>query len=593
MNRIRMIFVGAACLLLLAAGWQLMDGGAQDRTAATPSASGPVDGMEDPEGLLLPAAQVEQAPSVQPVHLPEAEAVSEREVLQTADAKAKAKVLHGTISFFDPDGVPQAAPTGMLGMRVFRNGSGSLFKTRIESGIWSLTLDHPEEIAELWINNIAVPAQVREITYPVGRFELPSDMRLAITATVPPQAVLRVTDLTHSHELDDLVLLARLGGLNHPGSDHESRVLARNLSSPINVRDVLPSSATSYSQLFVGGSGYTWAAVRIVRTIGGLQEIQLQRAGSLEVFLSGDEAVEDLELQLFSLPDEEQQAAQVAAKRALLLSLGTGDRSRISATPAMTHVRSFSEMLDGRRSIRIDGLAPGRFEARIESGPSRDRQILGSTEIEVRVGSLTRKAINVEVPPPAEFAMISGRLILADEWNVKNVRVNARPLDQRLVESRNRYAATIAPLWTSARPGCTEYTLQFDRLQVGFYEIQLSYPHFAITIEVLHGGSSELILDVPPPKVLSVDVIDALTGERIKKPNLSWRVPGWGSQEYVPMLHPDLSTGSFVLRTAYTSGELLSSSSEYQMKRVVIDLPPGDTQYTLKLTPKTAAEGDE
>jgi hypothetical protein len=374
---------------------------------------------------------------------------------------------------------------------------------------------------------------------------------------------LEVIDATDASELRNLVIVnasqrsTGYWGTKHPGSDYEKAVIARGLTSPIDLRAVLEDAQKLHvAKIFIGQADYTWVLFDFGKSMVGGHRVVLEPAGSLELFVTG------------TLPPED-----------ALLSL---------AHDASARWGFLREPLGTRDRVLLEGLAPGTYEASIRLGLGAVKPTaLAKVQFDVSKWTRTQTTLLLVSTPEAEYASASGELFLSEQWEVTVPTVTLKLISDAQSDSGTSSAVKATRNPQADKAGSLAFSFSFERVQVGRHELGLSEPIFFTKVEIPPTGRSDLRLEIPHPSSLTVELIDSITRQRISSESIYWG-PSLNNPESAHVLRVatlDPKTSLHLIRTPYTRVALYVFDGSYGTAFKTIDIAGGITHYTMELVP--------
>lgn len=501
--------------------------------------------------------------------------------------------VFGTVVLFDDAGVALPPGSGVLTWIGWKgqqgNMGGGIAEVPVKDGKWNLALNDFMDSFELGLVNqgkltasdyvkklqvkslyidrerVVVEVPKKKINVPVSRF-------VEVRAHLPPRAMLHVFDALTGEPLSGLTLASKSSesGFNylpeeHPGLGVESRLLARDQRSPIDLSQRLEKgtlSALVKGGLFVVAEGYAWAPVEGDLRLGGEFEVALRPGGDLILSVVGYDPEARGRLRV-RVPDQDPKQYQPLI-----------DQSLRKVDPQ-----------------RITGLPVGEVDVAIEVGDWYEEPLsLGHARASIRAGEVADLTIEVESAPELVVGTASGLLLVPESWE----RGSDRPLlsidliGTALAGFDGNQTTYPRNEEKSDRPGVKAFRWTFKSMQVGEYVLRLHDPDYSTRIEVPVGGREDFVFEIPPRVELLVRVVNERTGEDLVPDELSWHaklpsgVNGWSPQaaEYNEALqHYRIFAPATEVRLKAMFGW------DYAPAKETVDLAAGVSEHTLLAKP--------
>jgi hypothetical protein len=311
-----------------------------------------------------------------------------------------------------------------------------------------------------------------------------------------PELRVRVVDAATKQDLGNVDVFRGDGnpyweaGSLHPGSIDLRPLVQRKESSVVVPApdEVYPDSATT---LWIRAPGYAWFPLQVVFAEGGMREAPLVSAGSVKVAVAG------------KLPE-----AGVVALR-FYTADGASRRSPV---------------LDVKvRATRFEGLAPGRYEARLEHGEWwGEPDVLARAPIEIQPGGEAFVQLVAKDVAAPERVALSGVLVLPEGWRKagEEVSVTLEPLRGTDRWAEFRYS----DLQQGEKEG--EYSFTFPDTCVGDYVLLVEPSSYRHIVRAKKGDASDIRIEVPEPVEVAVRVVDRDT-KRPRHGVMLWWHPEW------------------------------------------------------------------
>jgi hypothetical protein len=492
----------------------------------------------------------------------------EREVIEVAPPAAVAEApatptIHGRLIVIDRDGRELTEVDGKLGWTPWNDELGRPSMTDVEDGAWSITGPALVGIDELSFDSVFVDNRRAAIESPVDRLAPPFHEEIVVRARLAAESVLRVVDAVSGADLDGVTLVESTGFLmeaaRHPGAEYASRVVAKDLRSPIALDGlVLPNHPFGQdgAQFLVGAEGYAWNLVQIDRKSGGERVLALERGADLALDVRGVDPASGACLRL--------RAAGSESGESPLLEVD---------------LRS-----DG--PLELLALPAGKYRALAEIGPHwRSPVVLGEVPLELRAGERTEAVLELTEAPALELASASGMLYVPEAWktSTSTLQLSLELLDTPL-GGRETHRTIGCSKSNSARTGFDAYYWMEKGLQVGRYELSVFKPQFSFVFDVPSGGRTGIELTVPPPIELLVHVVDDITGQPEDAGQLNWHAAWPEGVSGGGLATADRTgPGEFRIRAPAAEVELMLWAWKYQPYSASVDLSNGIVEHTVRL----------
>lgn len=400
--------------------------------------------------------------------------------------------IHGSIVVIDEAGLEHPAASGSIAF--YAEGPQGL--QRVDASV--LAGGFTAAVAERCtaIRVLALELDGRS-AIPEIRDAIPLDASSAVRvrATFATDLVVRVRDAVSGVDLTGVTLLRvsdwRRADRDHPGEIQPGEVVAEHAVSPVRVRN----AATDFEALavwtcFGRADGYCWNKVRIEPTGPATHQMFLHRGGGLDLAIEGDERAP-----------------------ATWLRCRTGDAG---GEPAL------ELPLGSERALAIEGLAPGTWQLAAEIGDWWDEPIVvGAASVDVPAGGRAAATLRVGAPPRAARVPFAGTLLLAPEFGLERFSLRLELLDPAEREAdQNRWLQSSALTSDPARPG--RFGFDFGTIPAGFYEVGVSELGYSISFRLGPAGDTSYVLEIPPPAICAVRVVEAATGSRAEVDSVLW-----------------------------------------------------------------------
>ncbi len=554
------LFLAVLTVAAMAALWIVVaNSGSEPLGAVRPPAV--VDAVQpEPAVPLTPAISSElAAPAVKEVQGSEREALDEARVRAEPEATPaqSADRLSGRVVLSNAAGGALPAESGVLTWIAWKGNSGSHIDVPVKGGEWSITLKALGEPEALGIHRLEMGGERFVVDAPEQKIPVPEDRFIEVLAHQPAGASLRVIDAQTGAELTGIRLTrGNWDSDEHPGLRAESRTLAENLTSPIDLTSVLDAEVRKQmrpKELFVRADGYAWAPAKVDFDVGGRHQVALQPGAELIVsFLDYD-------------PKDRGELRVRAPKH---------DGPLVSALLRKTDPQ------------RITGLPVGEVHVGVEVGAWYDEPLtLGKGSITLAPGQVGELLIEVEPAPEPVYATASGLLFVPEAWGEVSTRVSMEFLGTALAGFDDHQGEAAVSQRDADGPGVRAYAWSFDNMLVGSYELSLHEPAFSIAIEVPAGGRTDYEFALPPPAELLVRVVDDRTGEDIRTDALNWnpKRPKGVSGGTLEKAEYDEELVRYRIRGPEMEIELMLWDWGYSPVSATVDVAAGVREHTLRL----------
>jgi hypothetical protein len=445
-------------------------------------------------------------------------------------AQAEKRPLTGTVVVTDESGSEHCEESGLFSM-LLRKGKDLDSQTRvIEGGRWTITVP---EGARIEVQEITLG---KRLTFIDGEKTItpPETGDVQIRAFWPPRTLLHVKDSATGAELP-LVELAMSKRVFNEGDEHPggiAKTVASGIASPIALAEALGQNVfrgndSGRLSMFARSQGYAWKNFSLDLRTGGDQTVNLDRGGTLEVMLSGYENRSPSYLYLRKAePDEQREGEEdlqqeapdndipEAFKRILL------KRKKLEGWSVVPTAKI---PLRKNGLIRIESLHPGSYLAGAEAGTMFfDSRELGRVVAEVAAGRTTSVDLRVNMPPSQALVPLSGSLHIPAAWKTESFSLSVRLLDPPRFKVPIFQSLRSCEFERQAGKDETVYLWNAGKVQAGLYNLEVDHPRFVTSLTVGPRGATAVQLFVPPPGLVSIQVVDRETREELTAPGLSW-----------------------------------------------------------------------
>ncbi len=394
----------------------------------------------------------------------------------SGDGENSAQLAGGTT---DPrEGLPQVSSTAMVPGR----GESGDVANRSSTHSSSASENRGAEL-------LATPGTARE-----GRPQRPSNVAPSAhretqtsARNEKSQVVLQVWGEGGEKNLQE-ILVARSPRASrnriHPGILSQDQVVLRNASSPMR----LPAAKGSYLY-WVRAAGYAWKSVLIDHQAGGERLVALSQGAA------------DLQVNLENYYPESGAVLRINIEH----ERGPGFEVRPRAG----------------QSTFLTGLKPQKYFLRVEIGEQVwNSVVLGKSEVELEEsGEVT---IELEDPPNLSGTIgLGGLLTIPDGWGDPDVRLEIKPLDVPKINGKNSIQVALADM-QELQGGSLEWDAGL--VVEGRYRIIVHPINLCQVIEVKEDeeDSEPIDLEIPPPILVRLRVVEKGTGAEVSLERLAW-----------------------------------------------------------------------
>lgn len=414
--------------------------------------------------------------------------------------------LRGAYRLRERDGTERDVRTGSFELLGFSSEGVQLLRGAVyaKQGRWEFELEREKlgRIASFTVEFPQAESRLLPLVKPGTERIVANDGKgFDVIVRDPEPCTLRVFDAATKLELSNIEICKDCAGMQHEEA-HERFVLARDLASPIDALALHSQNERTIPltlEIAVRAPGYAWQEVELDRKQGGERHIELFPGGDVEFRFTGEPVPKSASLWIS------------APARA-------GDSERVS----------LDLPVKGRASFVLNGLRELDYEAVLHVGELYDPAgRLANAKFRVVAGQ--RTAVDIEVAPAPEIvrAGLSGIAVLpAALRKLASGKVIAiSQLGNRIGEQAERLPLSCS--WEPESGGDSAFsTLRFEAegLAVGAYVLAIEGTGFSRRIELPPEGLHNLRLELGPPCEVVLDVVDAITGERVPNVSINWSV---------------------------------------------------------------------
>jgi hypothetical protein len=366
-----------------------------------------------------------------------------------------------------------------------------------------------------------------------------------------PSTLLHIRAADTGRELTGVELVRGMNldssGSSCPGPYPKRDVLASAVTSPIHLGELEKLDPEAGAQpYYARAEHYAWGRIEIDLALGSEHELLLPPGGALAIELTG------------SIPPPDV---------AVLLV-------RPSASP-----RADAECirrLDSRTSFALESLAAGSHFVSAElTGSTPSIPALAFGEVEIVAGSTAHLVLTLREIPHVDEAPLEGVVVIPKEWGIAEFRMMAYPLGVTnpmpsggvpTLESKEMRAIESQP---------EAHVFSWPAVPLGSYELVVIPPGWSMTVNVGPSGMRNAHIEVPPPALVSVRVVEVGLGTDVEISELGWnsiRPEGFhGGHAYIG--YKNSTTGRFEFSAPIGDVELTVADSDYLpfSKRVTVE----------------------
>ena len=512
-------------------------------------------GASTPESVELESTVRPTADEARRQAAPEA---SEAQAEAGAATDATASTA-GTLTVLEPDGTARTAEDGQLFLRLPDRPELQPVQVRFRDGRFLLE-DVPAGRIQLERASTFVGSDFRPVVFDGELVHTPGEA-LEVVGRYLPDATLRVVDAATGVELDAVRVLPKHGypGQRHPGPHFDSAFCVRDEPSPVTLpRD---RSVRSY---WVTAPGYTWTFLKVDHDTGGEREVAIERAGSLEVQLTGHDPT---------------------------LAVHARIRPHDPDVPGDARASVASCLLDEGGFQGFPGLAPGRYEVSAEIGWADDPPlVVAETVVEIPAGGTARADLewSSEAIPPS--VSVRGFLALPAGYEDLEVGLIVKRAEGPKLRRHDEKRLARADLVGTDTRGVL--TWNAEQLTPGRYLAIVTPVQHGVILEVPERDVDDLRIEVPPLATLFVRALDEHTGAPLEEPRLRWSrelSPGAGQDAWSHFGHADgRDAAELVVPVGVV--QVAGSGARHGYRSVTANVGAGETEVVLQLPRQLSIE---
>jgi hypothetical protein len=420
------------------------------------------------------------------------------------EGAAAPAAFEGRVVVVLADGTRLEAESGRVAATVFVDGAGDPRELSIERGRFRIEGVDPARVGRIWLDGGVLGGRPVEGATAAARWNAASGAPPRLEVVPSEGWTLRVVAAESGLALDDVrgILVhanpAELQGPYHPGPDRADQPpLVGPGPSPLAVPARAMSARGPFdTHLAVGAPGRVWRCVPLDAApddggpSGSVREVALERAGALEIAITGVRRAADLRFEL--------------------------DRAAGRVGPVV------ELELDGDLELALDGLAPGDWVGRVFRGNnSAGGRVFAEAEVRVQVGEVA--ALALEVPAEAfEREALFATVLLVDVpagADLEGERFDVARLAAPDGDARRSRGRLEDPV--ELGDGRTRYSIDLRRVPAGTYAFRLFQHPTLRAFEVDGSGTSRLAVPAATPRRVRVFEPDGVTPAEVAR--FTWR----------------------------------------------------------------------
>ena len=473
----------------------------------------------------------------------------------TPGASDSSTPITGTVTLTDQNGDHVPVPAGTLRLTHWDGSSGTSGTTDVADGKFSAVLEdgHRPEF-----DTLVVGSRVALVTSPKDAVDVPANRHFDVKARFVADTVIRVLDSVTGEDLTTVFVQRPTAwparGFAHPGSSSEPRT--GPYISPVRIAPTVNDLEAASTPVRIGAPGYSWRSIEIVGRESREHVVELVRSGSLALDVRGPSPMSKARLRLYR-------------KR------GKGWRvvAEYHVTPDQTLV--------------AEGLAPGRYEARVEIGHYFDGPVrLGTASFAISAGERQVAAITYEDVTKPRAVPFAGTVHVPDGWDLQDFSMGLDLLGTPLLGQRQQNPFFRVGRGLTAVPNQPR-TYQFDagQVQEGRYEIKFRTLNYQLGTTLGPNGNSSLEIRIPEPATVRVDVEGEIGsgGEFLRE--INWHGPTPKGVRVWTLTSERRESGRVPFEFQVPTGPIFirPTGSEYVGREQRFDIPPSGARVTLQL----------
>jgi hypothetical protein len=465
---------------------------------------------------------------------------------QLAPSVPTTKSLQGTVVVLDGAGVVHPSENGTIVWEVRMAGRRFYERSTVEEGRFHLALSAPATIAA---KQLVFAGKQADLEVPTEPLAVPADQPVTLQARWLAGTPLHVLDLATRAELDEVTVLR--GSYPDPyfapsGELKPQDVVFDSVPSPVE----LPRTETEEVErtYYVTSPGYAWSRLTLSSSDSGERELLLEPGGDLEVELTGAEPPHRARLNVF----------------------------RAGALVTMLE-------LNGRRTVQLARLPAGELELRaILRGSGGEPIPLASALARVEPGATSRVQLELPLLEQPSLVDLAGVVVVPEAWNSSGFQLLFKRHGGSMGPARSLSSEQMER--DAARPERFHWRLK--DIPAGCYQLLLRPPGLTLDVEVLPPGREDVVIELPPPVRMQLQVVDAVTEEPVRVNDVTYfiqaaRILDPADAENIARL--DEATGLFNLQAPLgVALEFKVIDSRYRGTQILERVEAGVTKLQLR-----------
>jgi len=363
----------------------------------------------------------------------------------------------------------------------------------------------------------------------------PESGKVALTCCWFVPTVLRVVDAEAGNDLDAVeIVLFDVMAWRHDRSIHPGPPSAKRASTVVSgaTSPVTLPEEEGHQIYWVRAPEHAWTRLEVVHGFGGERVVCLPKAGTLDVRLLNFDPASEAELRLYEL----------------------GGGHRLSWPAA--------------ERVRIDSLAPGKYDVRVEIGEWFHKPLrLGGAIVAVEAGAVREVALTLDsVPGPEGLVPFAGTLQIDPGWgkDLGGIEIDVQGVDVPPGTEDPRVHLATDGHWSAGR------------VPPGRYSVSVG--PWSQLVDVGPSGSPDVRIVVPAPCDVEVRVLLADRDEVAPVETLNWGLVE-GSDEHDAACE---APGRFRFRAPPAVIAFVGYDEQFKIQDHVVRLRPGLNRITLR-----------
>lgn len=404
-------------------------------------------------------------------------------------------------------------------------------------------------------------APATESSTPSDTGAAPPDNSVAPGAKRAPSTLLHVRAADTGQELTGVevvrgVLLASIGW-SYPGPYVKRDVLAASATSPISLDNPDETTVGGVARpYFARARGYAWGRIDIELGLGTEHELLLPPGGSLSVELTGSMPPPDL--------------------AELLI------RAANSTHPGPDAIRT----LDGSTAFVLESLAAGRQIVQVaisHSDPATSK--LGEGEVDIVAGATAHLTLLLREIPHRDEVPLEGIVIVPKEWGIDEFRLTAFPLGATTPMPGDHVPPLESKSMRRVEGQPEARAFSWPAVPVGSYALDVLPPGWSMTVEVGPRGLTDARVEVPPPALVSVRVLDVNLGVDAPLQEIDWNSirPEGANEGYQNTAGRNPSTKRYEFSAPIGDVDLTVADPAYLPLSRRVTVGPGRNEFTIEV----------